>query len=742
MIRLAVRLTVGGGREAVTRLVITAFAVALGVGLLLAALAASNAIDAQALRTGWFDITGSSNFHITDRSHSTSAAPGASPEWWLSSDDAYGDQPIDRVDVAALGPHAPVPPGITRLPAAGQYYASPALAALLRSVPAGQLGDRYPGHLAGPIGPAALQSPGSLVIIIGRTPAQIAPAAGAARITSIFTGRDPVTSTEAIAAVLGIVAIALLFPVLVFISTATRLAAARREQRFAAMRLAGATPWQVSVVATVEAATAAAAGTAVGFGLFFGFRSELARIPFTGQPFFPGDMRLSLLTIVVVALGIPAAAAVVAHVALRRVRISPLGTARRVRGRRPSAWRTLPLLAAIGELLYFTAVGPPATVNGQLWAYLGGGGLAVAGLVIAGSWLTMAGSALLARRVSRPAGLLAARRLADDPKGAFRAISGLIIAVFTATVAVGIITSMTDNHARQTFGVAGRNILVAGLTGPRNLQNPDAAAGGVAVSAAQIGRLSAVRGVSSVVVSRVSPPGITADNLIGCAQLARLPALGRCAPGASVAEFDLQPLGSTHQGFRSRIWPAVALSAARLDRLPASGLLVGTDGSLAALETARTMIETAFPLQSSPVTIFDTQGQRLLAAWQQLADVVILAGLPIAACSLAVGVVAGLTDRKRPFSLLRLAGTPVGLLRRVVALESSVPLLAVAVVSAALGLLVAELFLNSQLGLNLRPPGPAYYGFVAGGMLLSLGIIAATFPLLARITGPEAARSE
>ena len=106
-------------------------------------------------------------------------------------------------------------------------------------------------------------------------------------------------------------------------------------------------------------------------------------------------------------------------------------------------------------------------MNGQLWAYLGGGALTVAGLVIAGPWLTMAGSALLARRASRPAGLLAARRLADDPKGAFRAISGLILAVFTATVAVGIITSMTENHAFQTFGAAGKDILVTGLTGPQ-----------------------------------------------------------------------------------------------------------------------------------------------------------------------------------------------------------------------------------------------------------------------------------
>ncbi len=59
-------------------------------------------------------------------------------------------------------------------PAPGQYYASPALAALLRSTPANQLAGRYPGHLAGTIGDAALPSPDSLVIVVGRTPAQLA----------------------------------------------------------------------------------------------------------------------------------------------------------------------------------------------------------------------------------------------------------------------------------------------------------------------------------------------------------------------------------------------------------------------------------------------------------------------------------------------------------------------------------------------------------------------------------------
>jgi hypothetical protein len=39
-------------------------------------------------------------------------------------------------------------------------------------------------------------------------------------------------------------------------------------------------------------------------------------------------------------------------------------------------------------------------------------------------------------------------------------------------------------------------------------------------------------------------------------------------------------------------------------------------------------------------------------------------------------------------------------------------------------------------------PGAAYYLLTTAGIIVSLGIIATTFPLLARITGPEVARNE
>jgi hypothetical protein len=723
MIRLALRLTLSGGREAVTRLVVTAAAVALGVAMLLAALAAISALNTQSLRTGWLNNTGTPT---------ATAAPHADPEWWFASYDQFGSQEINRVDVAALGPRSPVPLGIPRLPGPGQYYASPALTRLIRSTPRQQLADRYPGTQIGVIGQAALPSPGALIIIVGHPPAQLARVLGAKQVSSIGSG--PGESQQGVVAVLGIVALALLFPVLIFIAVATRLAAARREQRFAAMRLAGATPRQVSVVAVVEASVSAIAGTAGGFILFLLFRTDLAKIPFAGQPFFPGDVRLGLAAIVIVAVGVPVAAALVAQAALRRVRISPLGVSRKSRTRRPGSWRLAPLAAGLAELAFFVTAGHPASLNGQLLAYLGGGALTVAGLVIAGPWLTMAGSVLLARNASRADTLLAARRLADNPKAAFRAISGLILAVFTATVAVALISSMTANHALQTGGAAAKNILLVDLTGP---QRPDIAPSGVTLTPSLVTRLNAVGGVTTMVVARLDNDGTGDDELVDCAQLARLAVLGRCAPGAAVGVIDLVPALRHRQA-----WPAASLPARQLGHLPAAGLLIETIGSTAAIETARTLTETAFPFRAAPATVFQTQGEALLAAWQQLAQVVILASLPIAGCGLAVSVIAGLADRRRSFSLLRLAGTPVSLLRRVVALESAVPLLAVAAISACLGLLVAELFLRSQLGLNLVAPGPAYYGYVAAGLALSLAVIAATMPLLDRLTGPESARSE
>ena len=256
-------------------------------------------------------------------------------------------------------------------------------------------------------------------------------------------GREAITRLLVLAAAVG------LAPVLIFIATATRLSAARREQRFAAMRLVGATRRQVSWLAAVESTVAGVLGVAAGVGVFFGLRVPVAGIAFIGQPFFPAELSLSPPDILAVAIGVPVAAAVAALLALRRVRISPLGVARRVTPEPPRAWRTLPLLAGLAELGFFTVHGCPASIGGQVLVFMSSFLLIIVGLAIAGPWLTMAAARVMARRTSRPGALIAARRLADDPRAAFRAVSGLVLALFITTVAVvGITTWNAKNFTR------------------------------------------------------------------------------------------------------------------------------------------------------------------------------------------------------------------------------------------------------------------------------------------------------
>ena len=74
--------------------------------------------------------------------------------------DYFQGELIGRVDLAATGPDSPVPPGIAALPGPGQYYASPALAKLLRADPGrASSPTAIPGTLVGTIGAAALPAP-------------------------------------------------------------------------------------------------------------------------------------------------------------------------------------------------------------------------------------------------------------------------------------------------------------------------------------------------------------------------------------------------------------------------------------------------------------------------------------------------------------------------------------------------------------------------------------------------------
>jgi hypothetical protein len=399
--------------------------------------------------------------------------------------------------------------------------------------------------------------------------------------------------------------------------------------------------------------------------------------------------------------------------------------------------------------------------------------LIIVGLFIAGPWLTMAAARVMARWTSRPGTLIAARRLADDPRAAFRAVSGLVLAMFITTVAVVAITTQDAKNLTRWGSAAEANVLTdqvsassqaAGSRGPGTSQST-ARPGPAALAAPLTAQLGGIPGVHGVVVVRAVPrltiraafhslganqgsTGPVAAGVVSCAELAAVPALGRCPAGAAVVAFPSDGFNGSLFGTDATTitWPAANVPVTRLGTLGVDAINVATNGSTPAVEQARTVLENAhaYPGISTPSTIGDiiAQHNSTNAAYQQLANVVILVSLLIAGCTLAAGIAAGLADRKRPFSMLRLTGARLATLRRVVALEGAVPLLSVAVVAVGTGFAGAAMFATEAQQHPMVSPGAAYYLLIAGGIVVSLGIIAATFPLLARITGPEVARNE
>jgi hypothetical protein len=264
------------------------------------------------------------------------------------------------------------------------------------------------------------------------------------------------------------------------------------------------------------------------------------------------------------------------------------------------------------------------------------------------------------------------------------------------------------------------------------------------------------------------------DSVMSCASLDAVRALGKCSPGTQAVLARV--FGSVDSLFTDNpiyVYKALPLvtgrnpaATHRLDSLPLNALLVKASNE-ATLEQARTILTTF----NSTISIGGPKGAGPggdLSAWQmgslepqtfsevaQIRNndvdnlervVLLIVGLTllVAGCSLAVAVGGSLVERKRPFTLLRVSGTPASSLRGVVLLESLLPLLAASLVAAITGVVVARPLVEALVPryAHVAYPGPIYYVTLGVGLLVSLGVILATLPLLARITRPDEVRFE
>jgi ABC-type antimicrobial peptide transport system permease subunit len=249
--------------------------------------------------------------------------------------------------------------------------------------------------------------------------------------------------------------------------------------------------------------------------------------------------------------------------------------------------------------------------------------------------------------------------------------------------------------------------------------------------------------------------------------LVQFPALGQCAPGtryvyanaANVLFTDNPLFVASALPLVTSKNPVAPSPAARLDL----GALLLRAPNSATLEKVRTFL-----------TVYDsslaTAAGVGLTGWQmgdvepetfgEVAQIrnddddniesVVLAivglTLLVAACSLAVTVGGGIVERKRPFTLLRVSGTPRLTLYKVVLTESMLPLVGAAVVAAGVAVAITAPLVRAipkiQKDAYLAVPGVSYYVAMGAGLLIALMVVAVTLPVLDRVTSPDKVRFE
>ncbi|MFI6815847.1 FtsX-like permease family protein [Nonomuraea sp. NPDC050328] len=425
---LAWRLLRGGGRRGLLGTWLTFGAVAVSTALLLFAISANLAFDARAERGAWRNPV---------------AAKSGAVAVQATRLDYVAGRPITVVDIAALGDRAPAPPGLPRVPAPGEVWLSPALRELARELPADRLAARYPEQ-RGTLGEEALVHPEELVVVAGHRPDDPAMksrdrdvAMGSVKPTRVasFAGTptDDAIGYRILALIAGVL---MVVPLLVFGGAAARLTVARRDQRLAALRLVGATPAQVAGMTVAEAMLVALAGALAGTVLYGLAAPLLTRIEIGGGPWYTADLWPPVWIVAVALAGVPVLVGLSAVAGLRRVVVSPLGVAKRETPPGLRFVRVLVLLAALIAVPVLSRQAGVAVIAGAL-------GLAFLSLNLVGPWVVAVIGRVTAARARRPGTLLAGRRLVDDPRSAWRTVSGVALTGFVAGF-LGLLSPSAD----------------------------------------------------------------------------------------------------------------------------------------------------------------------------------------------------------------------------------------------------------------------------------------------------------
>ncbi len=384
--------------------------------------------------------------------------------------------------------------------------------------------------------------------------------------------------------------------------------------------------------------------------------------------------------------------------------------------------------------------------------------LVMIGMMIAGPWLTTVATKIFHRYARGGSSLLAAGRLSDNPRAAYRSVSGIVLAVLVGTTLAAIVPAAIAAQSTTADASIAQALRVGFLTGgkcPSGHCGPASPSRGLppAPAAALLASVTAAGGTALVPFYLDENTGpFHVQTIVSCADLAKIPAFGTCPAGATAASDYTDAMFTDNVASMNRSLPFFGPQSepvtGDVTRKDLMALVVSTD-SPATLERVRTVLsEYAGDINNdeAPQTFAEVAQTRAELYLEVQRVVVLIAAITllIAGISLAVAITGSLVERRRAFTLLRVAGTPIRALYRTVLLETILPLVIATLVAAAVGLLLAYPVARALAPGRHVPTLPAgsYYAELGASLAIAVAIIVACLPILGRITRTEQARFE
>lgn len=654
-------------------------------------------------------------------------APGAGVILTRVGVDYLGLTPIDVVRVAATqDTQVAFPAGLTP-PGPGEYYASPAMAALIASTPSDELGDRY-GTMIGELPASTLKGSTQLAVLAGAKWDALAVLPGTTAVDQFATrGRHDDSTTYRLVIAIG--SIALLVPITLLIGIVSQLGAAERRERFATVRLIGAGRKVIAALSGLEMGLASLVGAVAGVGLMYVLRPAAALIKISGAESFLDDLTPPPGWTAIAVLGVALLGGSAAWWRTYRDDVGALGSSRERAEKRATVARLIPLALGLGA--FSVATLGESWLDPTLFTFglLGGFALTAFGIVVAGPWVTKVLAAFFTRNARTAPSLVAAGRLSRHPRATFRSVAGLVVAVYLVSMFAGLTSFLSSTATpREATGMISLDALVAPLS-------PEADAAGL------VSLLESTPGVSRAVLV------YGGDATSGYADLmtAKDAAAVGFAPPAGAEAVAVNMSTALYEA-TDRSSPETPSRVDAIDTAAPSQVIAVTDGDEASIERARTAMIASGSVSGAPYTRANLADAGNLTTINELGVMAYIGmgiAVAISALALTVATITAALDRKRTFGLLRLGGMPVRALRRVITTEAAVPLSVTLLGSAGLGFFVAWLMIGALgNGETMGVPDGRYWIAIVASLALGGAAIASSFGMVRRSTEVTSTRFE